>query len=104
MTSKDKNLIYALVMVAGVGIAVWAGLPLTFLFLLICPVMMFFMMRGMGGTGSGHRGEDSSSEKVAAAKRSAAPASGSHDRITSADSSRSNWPLDEIPLGGMLDP
>ena len=80
MTIKDKNPMYALAVVAGVGIAVWAGLPLTFLFLLICPVMMFFMMRGMGAMGSRQRGEDSSNED-AAAKRSAAPASGSHERI-----------------------
>ena len=78
---KNEKPMYALAIVAGVGIAVWAGLPLSFLFLLICPVMMFFMMRGMGGMGSRQRGEDSSSERDAGAKRSDAPASGSHDRI-----------------------
>jgi hypothetical protein len=78
MTTKDTKPMYALAIVAGVGIAVWAGLPLTFLLLLICPVMMFFMMRGMGGMNAGQRGANSSGENDAAAKRSAAPASGSH--------------------------
>ena len=91
MTSKDKKPMYALAIVAGVGIAVWAGIPLTFLFLLICPVMMFFMMRGMGGMNVGQRGEDSSIEEDAAAKRSAAAASGSHMTVsTSADFPRSH--------------
>ena len=51
MTNEGTYPMYALAVVAGAAIAVWAGLPLTFLFLLICPVMMFFMMRGMGGLG-----------------------------------------------------
>ena len=34
------------------GVALWAGMPVGFLFLLVCPLMMFFMMKGMAGMGS----------------------------------------------------
>ena len=78
MTGKDKYLMYALASVAGVGIALWAGMPLTFLLLLFCPVVMFFMMREVGGMSGGQR-DDSSIEKKAAAKPSAPD--GSHQRI-----------------------
>ena len=79
MTNKDKYPMYAVAIVAGAAIAVWAGLPLAFLFLLVCPVMMFFMMRGMGGMSGGQRGDDNSRELDAAAKRSdASPPDGSH--------------------------
>ena len=82
MTNKEKYPMYALAIVAGAGLAVWAGLPLAFLALLICPVMMFFMMRGMAGMGGGQRDDDSSREKAAAVKRSdALPPDGSHERI-----------------------
>jgi len=47
--SKDRYALYAFVLVAGAAIAVWAGMPWTFLLFLACPVMMFFMMKGMGG-------------------------------------------------------
>jgi hypothetical protein len=56
--NKDTYPLYTLALAAGAGIAVRAGLSLTFLFLLICPVMMFFMMRGMGGTSGGQRRGD----------------------------------------------
>jgi hypothetical protein len=55
--NTDRYPMYAAAFVAGAGIAVWAGLPLTSLFLLICPVMMFFMMRDMGGTSGGQRSD-----------------------------------------------
>lgn len=58
MTNKDKYSMYALAIVAGAAIAVWAGLPLAFLILLLCPVMMFCMMRGTGGMSGGQRGDD----------------------------------------------
>ena len=82
MTNKQNYPLYALAIVAGVGVALWTGVSWTFLLLLICPVMMFFMMRGMGGMGSGPRGDDAPTEKDVAAKPSDAPApDGSHDRI-----------------------
>lgn len=82
MTNKQNYPMYALAFVAGVGIAVWTGVPWTFLLFLICPLMMFFMMRGMGGMSGGQRGDATTSEKEAAAKRSDASASdGSHERI-----------------------
>jgi hypothetical protein len=66
---------YAIAAVAGVGIAMWVGLPVTVLFLLICPLMMFFMMRGMGGLG-GQPDDQSSSHRPGGTKPD-----GSHDRI-----------------------
>ena len=81
MTNKQNYPMYALAIVAGVGIAWWTGVPWTFLLFLICPVMMFFMMRGMGGM-SGSQRSDSLSDKGAAAKRSdSSPVDGSHERI-----------------------
>ena len=82
MTNKQNYPMYALAIVAGVGIAWWTGVPWTFLLLLICPVMMFFMMRGMSGMTGGQRSDGATSERDVAAKRSAASASdGSHERI-----------------------
>ena len=83
MTNKQNYPMYALAILAGLGITWWTGVPWTFLLFLICPVMMFFMMRGMGGMGSGQRGEDdAAAERDAAAKHSDASApDGSHDRI-----------------------
>ena len=82
MTNKQNYPMYALAIVAGVGIAWWTGVPWTFLLFLICPVMMFFMMRGMGGMSGGQRGGDATGKKDVAAKRSPASApGGSHERI-----------------------
>ena len=82
MTSKQNYPMYALASVAGVGVALWAGMPLTFLLLLFCPVVMFFMMRGMGGMSGGQRSDDATRENHVAAKRSTPSASdGSHERI-----------------------
>ena len=79
--NKDKYPMYALALVATAGIAVWAGLPLASLLLLICPVMMFFMMRGMmGGTSGGQRGEHLTVIMTARSDR-IGPKPGSHGRI-----------------------
>ncbi len=72
MADKSKYPMYALALVAGAAVAVWAGLPLTYLFLLICPVMMFFMMRGMGGSRGGTSDE---------AQSDASKSDGQHERI-----------------------
>ncbi len=42
----DHYLLYGAA-AAGVSIAVFAGMPLVFLLVAACPLMMFFMMRGM---------------------------------------------------------
>ncbi|MEO6715000.1 MAG: DUF2933 domain-containing protein [Mycobacteriales bacterium] len=58
--NKDKYPLYGLVAVVAAGLAVWAGLPPTLLLLfLVCPLMMFFMMRGMH---SGHDAQSSHSD------------------------------------------
>jgi len=60
--NKDKYPMYGIALIAGAALAVWAGLPVSvLLFLLVCPLMMFFMMRGMHG-GQGHGGRDDSSD------------------------------------------
>lgn len=82
MRRRQNYSIYALAAVAGVGVAVWTGVPWTFLLFLICPVMMFFMMRGMGGMSGGTRGADAISREDLAAKRSDASApEGSRERV-----------------------
>ena len=40
---------YGVALVVGAALAVWAGMPVAFLLFLVCPLMMFFMMKGMGG-------------------------------------------------------
>ncbi len=41
---------YGLALLAGGAVAIWLGLPPSLLLvLLVCPLMMFFMMRGMHG-------------------------------------------------------
>ncbi len=77
--NKDKYPMYALALVAGAAIAVWAGLPITFLFLLACPLMMFFMMRGMGGMHGGQSSESTRDRDTT--KRDTAKRDGSHERI-----------------------
>jgi len=46
---KDHYPLYGVALVAGAAFAVWAGMPAVFLLFLACPLMMFFMMKGMGG-------------------------------------------------------
>ena len=53
--TENKYPLYGALILAGAGVAIWAGLsPFFLLFLLVCPLMMFFMMRGMGGGMAGH--------------------------------------------------
>jgi hypothetical protein len=80
MTNKKNYPTYALVGVAVAALAVWVGLPIAYLFLLICPVMMFLMMRGMGGNGS-QREHDETADQDAATRRDISPLDGSHERI-----------------------
>jgi hypothetical protein len=46
--NKDHYPLYGVALVAGAALAVWAGMPFAFLLFLVCPLMMFFMMKGMG--------------------------------------------------------
>lgn len=81
MTNKDKYPMYALTVVGGAAVAVWAGLPFTYLLLLICPVMMFSMMRGMGGMGGSDRSNDSNHKEDVAHRSDSPKPDGSHERI-----------------------
>ena len=47
--NKDHYPVCGVVLVAGAAIAVFAGMPFVFLLFLACPLMMFFMMKGMSG-------------------------------------------------------
>lgn len=46
--NKDHYPMYVIAIVLAV-VLVWAGMPAAFLLFLACPLMMFFMMKGMGG-------------------------------------------------------
>lgn len=90
---SNKYGMFGLAIVAGAGVALWAGLPAAFLlFLLVCPLMMFFTMRGMhGGQDSheghvGHAGHEGARPDHASRqsdKSAVAPSTldGSHERI-----------------------
>ena len=62
---KNRNYgLYAVAAAIVVVGAIWAGLPLaTLALILVCPLMMFFMMRGMGGMHGDGKG-DSNAEKA----------------------------------------
>ena len=47
--NKDHYPFYGVALFSGAALAVWAGMPVAFLLFLVCPLMMFFMMKGMGG-------------------------------------------------------
>jgi hypothetical protein len=86
MISKDKYLPYGLAIVAGVGVAVWAGLPPSLLIVLVCPLMMVFMMRGMHGGQGGHGGHDQRGSSSSDSRRASGASQpwrpdGSHERI-----------------------
>ena len=84
--NKDKYPMYGIALIAGAGLAVWAGLPVSaLLFLLVCPLMMFFMMRGVRG-GQGHGGRDDSADSRSATlarsdRGTSRHPDGSHERI-----------------------
>jgi len=65
MRNRNYGLYAVAAAIVVVG-AIWAGLPVgtlaVFGLVLVCPLMMFFMMRGMGGMRGGER--DSDTEKV----------------------------------------
>ena len=61
MNSRNYGLYAVALAIAVVG-ALWLGLPVSTLALLglvlVCPLMMFFMMRGMHGGGHDQHGAD----------------------------------------------
>lgn len=48
MNSRSKYPLYGVAVVGGAALALWAGMSPFLLIVLACPLMMFFMMRGMG--------------------------------------------------------
>lgn len=83
--TKDRYAIYGLAIVAGGAVAIWVGVsPAFLLFLLACPVMMFFMMRGMhDGQSSGDKETRSPSSDTQQQPAPSQPRTldGSHERI-----------------------
>lgn len=67
MRSRNFGL-YAVALAAVVVGALWAGLPVAslgyFAFILVCPLMMFFMMRGMHGGQHGQVDDGASDRPV----------------------------------------
>lgn len=55
---SNNKMLYAIAIIAGAGIAIWAGLPPIFLLFLACPIAMMFMMGGMSGMGGMHGNDD----------------------------------------------
>ena len=52
---KDRYSTYGFAILAGAGVALWAGISPSFLLVvLVCSLMMFFMMRGMHGAQQVH--------------------------------------------------
>ncbi|MGQ0843443.1 MAG: DUF2933 domain-containing protein [Sporichthyaceae bacterium] len=73
--TQNKYPLYGLVIATGAVLAVWAGLPPSFLLiLLVCPLMMFFMMRGMHGNTADH-GETKKTADPERAQRAMRPGS-----------------------------
>ena len=77
--------LYAVAILVGGGLALWVGLsPFLLIFLVACPLMMFFMMRGgmHGDTHGGHGGSDSSnSTKQGSQPTRPSDLDGTHERI-----------------------
>ena len=73
----NKNLTYVVAALVAVGVALVAGVPAYFLFVLACPVMMFFMMSSMSGGNT--RGDADAPDAKASAKTTTPD--GSHDRL-----------------------
>jgi hypothetical protein len=81
MTNKENYPTYLLAGVAAAALAVWAGLPITVLFLLICPAMMFFVMRGTGGVHDSRSKDDDAADRDPAKRADVSTLDGSHERI-----------------------
>jgi uncharacterized membrane protein len=81
MNNKNKYPQYAVAILVGGAIAMWAGLsPFFLIFLVACPLVMFFMMRG--GMHGGHAESDSArGENQGSTQPRPADLDGSHERI-----------------------
>ena len=79
MNNSKKYPLYAIAILGGGAIALWAGIsPFLLLVLSACPLMMFFMMRG--GMHGGHDEQDPSQHGQRTSTRPA-DLDGSHERI-----------------------
>ncbi|WP_341924995.1 DUF2933 domain-containing protein [Nocardioides psychrotolerans] len=79
MDNSSKYPLYVVAVVGGAAIALWAGMSPFLLIVLACPLMMFFMMRGMSG---GQSQQDSSRQGQQGSPPSRpADLDGSHERI-----------------------
>ncbi len=68
---------YGLALLAGGVVAIWLGLSPSFLLiLLVCPLMMFFMMRGMHG---GQEGDSTSPDEGTRSGQNTGP--GRHESL-----------------------
>lgn len=70
---SNNKVLYGIAIIAGAGIAIWAGLPPIVLLLLACPIAMMFMMGGMSGMGGMHGGNDD--QNLSSGKEQDAPTS-----------------------------
>ena len=80
--TRDRFPLYGLALVAGGALALWAGLPpFLVLLLVVCPLMMIFVMRGMhGGEGHGGKVDPRTVQYGSNASQPRRP-DGSHERI-----------------------
>jgi hypothetical protein len=72
MTRRNYPL-YGLIGVVGAALAIWAGMPPAYLFILACPLMMMFMMGGMnsGSQNTPDSKTDASGPKASEADKAA---------------------------------
>ena len=79
MDTSSKHPLYVVAVLGGAALALWAGISPFLLIVLACPLMMFFMMRGM----SGGQSPQDSSRRTPQGSPSSRPADldGSHERI-----------------------
>ena len=78
--NSNKYSLYAIAILGGGAVALWAGLSPFFLLFLACPLMMFFMMRGGMHGGQGERDSTQSGQHGSTSSPSA-DLDGSHERI-----------------------
>ena len=83
--NSSRYPLYAVAIVVGGAVALWAGLsPFFLIFLVACPLMMFFMMRGgMHGDSHGGHGESNAPHGAKHGSQPTRPSDldGSHERV-----------------------
>ena len=70
---SNNKVLCGIAIIAGAGIAIWAGLPPIVLLFLACPIAMMFMMGGMSGMGGLHG--DNDDQKLYSGKEQDVPTS-----------------------------